>query len=145
MRDGLTGLPERHTLQRRLSELVTRAGKSELPVALLLIDLNRFEEINHGLGHEYGDLLLQQVASRLRAVSREGDLIGRVGDDEFALILPNTTMAAAMGCIRKVQSALRAPFVVLGARLNVRARVGAALSPQHATEPDLLYTRADTA
>ncbi|HEX6506238.1 MAG TPA: GGDEF domain-containing phosphodiesterase, partial [Chloroflexota bacterium] len=73
------------------------------------------------------------------------DLIGRVGDDEFALILPNTSMSAAMGCIRKVQSALRAPFVVLGARLNVRARVGAALSPQHATEPGVLYTRADTA
>jgi diguanylate cyclase (GGDEF)-like protein len=146
LHDGLTGLPNRTLLGDRTSQAIRQADRELVPVALLLIDLDRFKEVNDTLGHRYGDQLLMQVGERLRTGLREVDTVARLGGDEFAVLLPK--IASAEGAIvvaRKLQAALEEPFTLDDLTLDVEASIGLALYPDHGNDPDELLQRADIA
>jgi diguanylate cyclase (GGDEF)-like protein/PAS domain S-box-containing protein len=145
--DALTGLPNRLLLKDRLSQALRAAARAGQPLALLLLDLDRFKEINDTLGHHVGDLLLVQFAGRLQECIRESDTIARLGGDEFAILLPaSSDVQRAWSVARRIVRAVRQPFEVLGGlRLEVGVSIGIALFPEHAAEQARLLQCADVA
>lgn len=143
--DPLTELPNRFLLREHLDRAISKAWDAHAPVAFLLLDLDRFKEINDALGHRTGDLLLQQVAHRLRSLVRPGDLIARLGGDEFAVLLPGTHQAAAERRARRLIHALEQPFRIEQLSLHVEASVGVAVFPEHGSDGSLLIQHADVA
>lgn len=144
--DTLTDLPNRNKLvDRLLNAIRTDEGKGK-PLALLLMDLDHFKEINDTLGHPRGDLLLQEVAKRLRGVLWERDIIARLGGDEFAVLLLRLATADDVNrAIDKLQKALETPFIIDGTPIAVEAGIGVALYPDHGKDVDTLFQRADLA
>jgi diguanylate cyclase len=115
-------------------------------VALALIDLDRFKEVNDTLGHHYGDQLLVQVGQRLQAALRKVDTVARLGGDEFAVLLPRIeTAEGAVTVAKKLQAALEEPFVLEGLSVDVEASIGVALYPEHGNDPEELLQHADIA
>ena len=112
---------------------------------MLLIDLDGFKEINDALGHHAGDLVLQEVATRLRGALRASDTVARLGGDEFAVLLPATDVNRAELAARKVLHDLEHPFVVDGRPLMVSASIGIAGVPWHAATGDEVLQKADSA
>jgi diguanylate cyclase (GGDEF)-like protein len=146
LHDHLTTLPNRFLLNDRVSQAILAAGRDRSLVAVMLMDLDRFKEVNDTLGHHSGDLLLQQVGPRLRSVLRESDTIARLGGDEFAILLPNVVdRASALSVADKLKRALSLPFEVQGLRLNIEASIGIAFFPDHAEDVETLIQRADVA
>jgi diguanylate cyclase (GGDEF)-like protein len=146
MHDALTGLPNRSLLYDRFGQVLLAAGRSDRTAGLLLIDLDRFKEINDTFGHLYGDALLTQIGPRLRRALREVDTVARLGGDEFAVLLPDITdLNAAMAVAAQLREALEQPFNVDGVALDVEASVGVVLSGEHGTDPTTLLQRADIA
>jgi len=144
--DGLTGLPNRVLLRDRVEQALAAASRTEGEVAVLLIDLDRFKEINDTLGHTYGDELLCQVGPRLESVLREGDTVARLGGDEFAVLLPVVDGAdEAKVVAERLRGALHRRFDVQGVALDLEASVGIALSPWHGTDVEELLRNADIA
>ncbi|NEK86118.1 EAL domain-containing protein [Blastococcus saxobsidens] len=144
--DALTGLPNRTLLRDRLDQALAGAARSSAEVAVLLVDLDRFKEINDSLGHSYGDALLQQVAPRLAGVLRDGDTVARLGGDEFAVLLPAVDgVAEAEAVAERLREALHRSFDVDGVTLDVEVSVGIAVSPWHGTDSDALLRSADIA
>jgi diguanylate cyclase (GGDEF)-like protein len=144
--DALTGLPNWELLRDRLEQGLAAATRSEGEIALLLIDLDRFKEINDGLGHSYGDKLLCQVGPRLRSVLRDGDTVARLGGDEFAVLLPSVDgVAEAQAVAERLRQSLHRPFDVDGVALDVEASIGIVLSPWHGTDTEELLRNADIA
>ncbi|GAA4977867.1 sensor domain-containing diguanylate cyclase [Kineococcus glutinatus] len=137
--DALTGLPNRAALLSRLA----RALGGARPVALLLIDLNGFKQVNDTLGHHGGDLLLQQVAGRLRALAPDGGTVARLGGDELAVLLAGGGDAEELA--RRVDAELRAPFDLEGHPVLISAAVGVARAPEHAADVTGLLRAADEA
>ncbi|GGS58369.1 GGDEF-domain containing protein [Planobispora rosea] len=147
MHDGLTGLPNRKMLVLRteeaLAEARTREGER---VGLLLLDLDRFKEVNDTLGHPVGDRLLQMVAHRLTHSVRPGDVVARLGGDEFAVLLPSVRdAAAAREVAARLRVALTEPVRLEGMTFDLDASVGIALYPDHAPDFELLLQRSDVA
>jgi diguanylate cyclase (GGDEF)-like protein len=146
LHDGLTGLPNRTLLADRTSQAIRQADRELLPAALLLLDLDRFKEINDTLGHHYGDQLLVQVGERLRAGLRELDTVARLGGDEFAVLLPRIeTAEGAVTVAAKLQATLAEPFMLEGLNLDVEASIGLAVYPDHGADFDELLQHADIA
>jgi diguanylate cyclase len=146
LHDGLTGLPNRLLLHDRTGQAIRQAVRDRAPAALLLIDLDRFKEVNDTLGHHYGDQLLVQVARRLRGAVRDVDTVARLGGDEFAVLLPTVAAAEDVAVVAmKLRTALEAPFLLEGLSLDVDASIGAALYPRHGTDAAELLQRADIA
>ncbi|HEX4018038.1 MAG TPA: EAL domain-containing protein [Frankiaceae bacterium] len=144
--DPLTGLPNRELLRRRTLAAIRRSNRTGRRVALLLLDLDRFKEINDTLGHHHGDLLLQEIGPRLASVMREGDCIARLGGDEFVVLLPDVADAVhAQTLGRRIRAELAAPFVLEGVSLDVEASVGIAVTPEHGTDFSTLLQHADVA
>ena len=144
--DQLTGLPNRALLQDRTEQVLRTAARHGGSAALLLIDLDRFKEVNDTLGHHHGDMLLQQVAERLTGVLRDSDTVARLGGDEFAVLLPQVqSVADAIAAAEKITAALDAPFTLDGLSLEVDGSVGVAVYPDHADDPAQLLQRADVA
>jgi diguanylate cyclase (GGDEF)-like protein len=144
--DALTGLPNRELLRDRLERALAAAGRSAGECALILIDLDRFKEINDTLGHSYGDRLLCQVGPRMRSVLRDEDTVARLGGDEFAVLLPRVAgVCEAQTVAERLREALHQPFDVDDVVLDVEASVGIALSPWHGTEAEDLLRNADIA
>jgi diguanylate cyclase len=141
--DDLTGLPNRRHLDRRLRERLELARARGSSVALLLIDLDGFKELNDTLGHRAGDLVLEQVGPRLRAALRAGDELARLGGDEFAVVLSDADDAEAVG--RRMRQALEAGLTVDGIDLRIGASIGIALFPEHGEDAETLLQRADVA
>jgi diguanylate cyclase (GGDEF)-like protein len=145
--DALTGLANRRLFGEELRRLIAQAQRGASPFALLLVDLDRFKQVNDALGHDVGDAMLVAAANRLRAAVREGDRVARLGGDEFAVLLtqagePGTVDAAC----RRILDLLGQPLDLPGAPpLQVSASLGLALCPQHAQTPDELYKAADVA
>ena len=140
--DALTGLPNRTLLQRRAE----RALRGDDPAAMLLIDLDRFKEVNDTLGHDYGDALLVEVAERLLAVLRRGDTLARLGGDEFAVLVAGAPdRAAIIDLAARLQDALRRPFALREVAVELEASIGVALYPEHGTTVGRLLQRADVA
>ncbi len=146
MHDELTGLPNRKFLIMRTADALTEAARRGHRVGLLLLDLDRFKEVNDTLGHPVGDRLLSIVAHRLVHSVRPGDLVARLGGDEFAVLLPRVRDAASA---REVAARLRASLadpIRLDARnFDMDASIGVALHPDHAPDFELLLQRADVA
>ena len=141
--DTLTGLPNRTLLSARTAESLAESGDD--PTALLLLDLDRFKEVNDTLGHHVGDRFLQVIARRLAAAVRPSDLVVRLGGDEFALLLPGTDAAGAEESARRLLESVCAPIVLEGLQVDVDASIGIAVAPDHGTDLDALLQHADVA
>ena len=141
--DLLTGLPNRSSLMLRLEEMLARTSAN--PFALLLLDLDRFKEVNDTFGHQTGDVLLREIGPRLRGVLRASDVLARLGGDEFALLLPETGAAAAVGVAEKLLHALDEPFGVDGYEFQIGGSIGIASFPVDGLSPTDLMRRADVA
>jgi diguanylate cyclase (GGDEF)-like protein len=147
LHDALTGLPNRELLSQRLSDALGAAASHRRHTALLLIDLDKFKEVNDTLGHACGDQLLAQVGPRLlTAALRENDTVARLSGDEFAVLLPDIPdVDAAVAIAERVLTALHATFPVGGTSADIAASIGIALAPDHGTTPTELLRHADTA
>jgi len=145
LHDGLTGLANRTLLHTRLQLALAAAPDAERPVALLLLDLDRFKEVNDTLGHQVGDILLQQIGQRLRSAVRTADLVARLGGDEFAVLLPGTDAAGAARVAEALVSVMHAPFALESQPIAIDASIGIAVSPEHGQDADTLLRCADVA
>ncbi|NKE61366.1 diguanylate cyclase [Lentzea sp. PSKA42] len=144
--DALTGLANRSLLARRMELAVTKARKKDEPLALLIVDLDRFKEVNDSLGHHSGDLLLRQVANRLSWAVRDTDLVARLGGDEFAVLLPGVGSAENARMVAdKILSALAMPVTLEGLELEIAGSVGVALCPSDSGDGHELLRHADIA
>jgi diguanylate cyclase (GGDEF)-like protein len=143
--DPLTELPNRALLQDRLQQAVITSHRDGEPLSLLMLDLDRFKEVNDTLGHHIGDRLLHQVGQRMTMVLREADTAARFGGDEFAVILPGTNVSGATIAARKLLTAIERPFVIEGFDLDVRASIGIALANGQGTTANDMLRQADVA
>jgi diguanylate cyclase (GGDEF)-like protein/PAS domain S-box-containing protein len=144
--DPLTELPNRNRLCDRLLDSIRRDDGKGRPMALLLMDLDRFKEVNNTLGHDCGDRLLQEVGRRLKAALFEQDVVARLGGDEFAVWLPKIADSKHIeGVIQKILEALRSPFMLENIPIMVEASIGVALYPDHGNDAETLFRRADVA
>jgi diguanylate cyclase (GGDEF)-like protein len=143
--DPLTDLPNRALLHDRLDQATRIATREKTTLALLLLDLNGFKEINDTLGHHAGDRVLQWVAARLRATLREADTVARLGGDEFAVLLPVADLDGALLTAQKLLQEVEQPCVIDHRSLSVRASLGIASFPEHGASADTLLQKADVA
>ena len=144
--DALTELPNRILLRDRLEQAILSAAKEHRHLAVIIMDLDRFKEINDTLGHYNGDRLLKQVATRLLGVIQDPGSVARLGGDEFAILLPRVSDTKEVGnIVSKIQKALQSAFTLDTLKLDIQASVGAAIFPEHGTDADTLLQRADVA
>ncbi len=144
--DELTDLPNRKMLRRHGEQALVDAARGGRSVGLLLLDLDRFKEVNDTLGHLTGDQLLRVVATRLVCAVDSEVTVARLGGDEFAVLLPNATdLAEATELAHRLADTFADPFPLHGITLDLEASVGVALYPDHAEEFDQLLQRADVA
>ncbi len=144
--DALTELPNRLLLLDRLNQALARARWHQRVVALLFVDLDRFKTINDTLGHETGDLILQQIALRLNSCVREGDTVARFGGDEFVILLDDVANEIDIRDIaKKVLSALLPPFQISSQHFYVTASIGISLYPNDGADASALLKNADIA
>ena len=146
LHDNLTGLPNRVLFQQRLADVLARQRPTDLQVAVMLIDLDRFKEINDTLGHATGDLLLQEVADRLRLSVADRVTVARLGGDEFALLDPaQTGRDGAVALAKRLRDELHRPFAYQDLELEVSATIGVAVAPGHGRDASTLLRHADVA
>ncbi len=146
LHDQLTGLPNRTLLLRRTTEALTEAGRTAVKCGFLLLDLDRFKEVNDTLGHALGDGLLQVIAYRLARSVRPGDVVARLGGDEFAVLLPAVrTITVAAEVAARLRAALAEPVRLEGMSFEIEASVGIALYPDDGVTVEVLLQRADVA
>ncbi len=144
--DPLTGLPNRALLLDALDLAIDEARQKKTLVALLLMDLDRFKEVNDTFGHQFGDALLKQVAHRLKNQLRLTDTVARLGGDEFAVVIPDPGDANFVASsARRIINTLQQPFVIEGQVLEVGASIGIAIYPSHGADMRTLLRRADVA
>jgi len=146
LHDALTNLPNRVLLQQRLSASLDEVRREGTGLALFLLDLDRFKEVNDTLGHPAGDALLEVVARRLVGAVRPEDTVARLGGDEFAVLLPDIEHPNdAIEVAGRIKTALAEPFMLEGVLMDVDVSIGIALCPQHGDEAEVLMRRADVA
>jgi diguanylate cyclase (GGDEF)-like protein len=143
--DVLTALPNRSLLQDRLQQAILIGQRENKPVALLIMNLDHFKEINNTLGHQYGDIILQQIGPRVQEVLRESDTVARLGGDEFVILLPATGIEGAIQAAVKILKALEKPFNIEGLPLAVEASLGISVYPDHGANANSLIQRSDVA
>ena len=144
LHDGLTGLPNRVFLHSSLDRAI-RGARDDAQCALLLLDLDRFKEVNDTLGHQVGDSLLRQIGQRLQGAVLPTDLVARLGGDEFAVLLPETDAARAAHVAGSLVRALQTPFVLAGQQIAVDASIGIAMAPEHGQDAVTMLRCADVA
>lgn len=145
MHDSLTGLPNRTLLQDRLEQAIHHADRDGSSFAFMIMDLDRFKEINDSLGHHIGDHLLHEVGKRLILTLREVDTVARIGGDEFAILISNSDEKSAPKAAEKLNHALAEPFEIDQLKLYVGGSIGIAMYPQHGPDARTLVQRADVA
>ena len=142
--DGLTGLPNKRAVTDALKRTFAQAAMTRVPLALLLLDLDHFKQVNDRYGHAAGDQVLVSVGAALRSVVRAQDFAGRNGGEEFAVLLPETEIAAALGIAERVRATI-AELTVPGTDVPVTVSVGVAGFPDHASTLERLEQLADAA
>jgi diguanylate cyclase (GGDEF)-like protein len=145
LHDSLTDLPNRVLLHDRLQQAIRAAQRDHTGVALLIMDVDRFKDVNDTFGHHIGDLLLKQLGERLGRVLRGSDTIARLGGDEFGVLLPSASFEHARQIAERLLHLLEQPFRLGGLQLEIDASIGVALSPEHGADADTLLRRADVA
>jgi len=144
--DSLTGLPNRGLLKDRLAQALASARRHKEKVAILFLDLDRFKDINDSLGHSFGDLLLQQVAQRLRAMSRDEDTVARIGGDEFLILLNSLqSVENASASAERILHEMEQDFVIQGQTFKVGCSIGISVFPEHGADGETLIKNADAA
>lgn len=144
--DPLTDLPNRELFHDRLQTALSRARRNKERLAVLYIDLDGFKQVNDGYGHAVGDLLLQEVAQRIRRCLRESDTVGRIGGDEFVVLLNNITLPEHGTVVaEKIRATLDRPFELAGQRLHISSSIGVAVCPEHGDDNKQLIRHADEA
>jgi diguanylate cyclase (GGDEF)-like protein len=146
LHDSLTGLPNREFLRRRAEKALATSQASGQNMAVMLLDLDHFKEINDTLGHHVGDEVIREVAARLLGTVGDDVMVARLGGDEFAVVMPELErLGAARELAGRINDRLREPVVVDGVRMGVQASIGIAFAPQHADSVGSLLKRADIA
>jgi diguanylate cyclase (GGDEF)-like protein len=146
LHDALTGLPNRVLFRDRVQQAVRAAERRHGGAAVMIMDLDHFKEVNDTLGHHHGDVLLQEVAERLKTTLRTADTVARLGGDEFGVLLPDVLGADDAQSVAEIlQTALREPFVVDGLTLEMGGSIGIACHPDHGDHVEVLIQRADIA
>lgn len=144
--DQLTQLPNRVLLQERLQQSLERARCSKGRLALLYLDLDKFKQVNDTLGHAAGDLLLQEVAHRLKQCVRETDTVARIGGDEFVILLDRINRPEDSDRVaQKICKVLNVPMVLKGSDWQILPSIGIANYPENATDLTQLFRHADEA
>ena len=143
--DDLTELPNRLHFRDRISLSIETLEEGGASVAVLLLDLDRFKEINDALGHQTGDDLLKDLAVRLRRATGAEVVLARLGGDEFGVVAPGHDADGALAVADRIHSSLEAPFVIRGVPLVIEASIGISLYPEHGVDVDALIQRADVA
>jgi diguanylate cyclase (GGDEF)-like protein/PAS domain S-box-containing protein len=145
--DPLTGLANRAALAQKIEEAAARQRRRNEPFSVLLLDLDRFKEVNDTLGHPAGDTLLTEVAMRLKSLLRETDVLARLGGDEFAIIQAGESdpRGAAQMLAERILEFLGKPFAIDGGEINIGTSIGIALAPEHGTGSGELLKMADLA
>ncbi len=141
LHDALTGLPNRVLFDRILADALASGEQ----VSVLLLDLDRFKEVNDTLGHAAGDELLREAGQRVMAAVPQAKTIARLGGDEFALLLPGTRVAEVRHCAAQVREALLHPLAMQGITLTIDASIGVAFGPLHGSGAEELLRHADVA
>jgi diguanylate cyclase (GGDEF)-like protein len=145
LHDPLTGLPNRELFADRVGQAIRTADRQLRPAALLLLDLDRFKDVNDTLGHHHGDRLLGKVATRLTRALRGVDTVARLGGDEFAVLLPDVGADGAPAVADKLRAALHRPLTLDGVGLDLDASIGIAVYPDHGGDAAELLQHADVA
>jgi diguanylate cyclase (GGDEF)-like protein/PAS domain S-box-containing protein len=146
LHDPLTGLPNRVLFGERIAQTIRHARRNHTQLAVLLMDLDRFKEVNDSLGHPAGDQLLIEVTERIRGAIRDSDTFARLGGDEFGLLLPELDGSPGVEpVLERIAAALELPITVHTLPLSVEASIGIAMYPEHGEEAQLLIQRADVA
>lgn len=145
LHDHLTDLPNRLLFADRLDQAIAQARRVNGQTAVMVLDINRFKQINDTLGHEVGDILIQEFAHRLKSTLRDCDTISRLSGDEFAILLPLSTAQRVQHVAGKVQIAMSKPFLLKTNRLTLNISIGVALFPRHGESADILLRHADVA
>ncbi|MCU1427695.1 MAG: hypothetical protein JWL83_1695 [Actinomycetia bacterium] len=146
LHDSLTGLPNRQSFSEHLDDAIAHARAAGDSVAVLLLDLDRFKEVNDTLGHPSGDRLLCEVAARLVGDLRETDTVARLGGDEFALLLPAVAgPEVARAKAEELLAGVAQPYAIGGLTLEVNGSIGIAMFPHHGQDAATLLQRADVA
>ncbi len=145
--DPLTGLANRAALAQKIEEAAARQRRRDEPFSVLLLDLDRFKEVNDTLGHPAGDTLLIEVATRLKSLLRETDVLARLGGDEFAIIQAGESdqRGAARSLAERILEILGKPFAIDGGEINIGTSIGIALAPEHGIGSGELLKMADLA
>jgi diguanylate cyclase (GGDEF)-like protein/PAS domain S-box-containing protein len=144
--DTLTDLPNRSLFSEMAERALAAARRERTRLALVFIDLDKFKPVNDTYGHAVGDLLLKEVAARIRLCIRESDTVGRIGGDEFVLLLPQVGSAEnALAIANKVREALNRPFLISAKQLNISSSMGVAIYPDHGANQPELEAHADFA
>ena len=143
--DQVTGLPNRTYFRNHLEKTLAESSENSQPLALLLIDLDRFKEVNDTFGHQHGDLLLKEVGRRLQSIVEVDGGVARLGGDEFALLLSNANEGDARSVANQIMAVLRKPFKLEGFPIPLETSLGIALFPDHGRDADILLQHADVA
>lgn len=145
LHDPLTDMPNRKLFNNHLQHLISDTTYSDNKFILILIDLDRFKEINDTLGHHIGDVVLQKVAERLHDSLRSNDMVARLGGDEFGVLLANTSIQQAEMILKKVLEVFEEPFDIEEHYLDISLSMGIVEYPRHGTDINILVQRADIA
>ena len=145
LHDELTDLPNRTLLYERIHYAIIEAERHCEPLAVIMMDLDRFKEINDALGHHYGDYLLQLIAPRMQKSVRETDTVSRLGGDEFAIVLPGVGLDDAILLAKKIAANVEQPFLIEGRKINLNITSGIAIYPKHGEDSETLLRHADVA
>lgn len=144
--DVLTGLPNRLLLTDRLLNAIEQSRRAHTQTGVLFMDLNRFKQVNDSLGHDLGDLLLKEIASRLKKLVRESDTVARLGGDEFVIVLTDLDTIETMAAVaQEVLDAVAAPVSLAGHELNITTSIGGSVFPKDGHDVATLLKNADLA